>query len=105
MLSSPVVLPCGTPDVPGPATAGADLPVVPEPVTDGGGDRLVVVGATPAADRPSATLLAAKQLSDEADRRGHRVRGRDSSAGDRRLRHRNELLAQRRADRCRVPER
>ncbi|MBB3675072.1 hypothetical protein [Modestobacter versicolor] len=103
MLSTAVVLPGGTPDVPGPATVGAALPVVPEPVTDGCGDRLVVVSATATPDRPSATLLAAQQLSDEADRRPRRVRGLDTSAGDRRLRRQRALLAERRAERSHCP--
>jgi hypothetical protein len=79
------------------------LPEAPEPVTDGGGDRLVVVCATAVPDRPSATLLAARQLSEEADRSPHRRRGPDTSAADRRLRSLRALVAERRADRSSNP--
>jgi hypothetical protein len=70
-----------------------------EPVPDGGGDRLVL--STPAAflARPSAVLLAAQQLSDDADRDPHRSRGVRPSAVDRRRRRQHALVVQRRADR------
>ena len=96
MLTVAVVLLGGTaeplaPDAPGPA-----LPVVPEPVTDGGGDRLVVTCAG-ATDRPSATLIAAQQLSAEAGLVPRRYRGLDTPAG--RRRRQRTLLAERRAAR------
>ena len=82
--TAPVVLPGGTPDVAAPEAVGPAQPVAPEPLTDGGGDRLVVVTRAPVSDRPSATLLAAQQLSDEADTHPHRVPAAGTSAADRR---------------------
>ena len=96
MLTVPVVLPGGTPDPVAPDVVGPPLPVVPEPVTDGGGDRLVV-SCPVLPDRPSATLIAAQQLSDEADRAPHLYRGLDTSVA--RRRRQRALLAERRAAR------
>lgn len=97
MLSAPPVLPLGTSDVGEPNVVGPPLPVTPEPITDGGGDRLVV-SVPVAADRPSATLLAAQQLSDEADPHGRRQRMLALQAA-RRQRTLRALVDQRRAER------
>ena len=99
-----MVLPTGAPDAGQPETPGPSLPVAPEPVTDGGDDRLVVVTPTAAAARPSATLLAAQQLSDEADRyvRGRRDRRTSTLVADRRRRVLRAVVDQRRADRSRT---
>ena len=102
MLTVAVVLPGGTPEVSMPDTLGPPLPVVPEPLTDGGGDRLVVTRAAPP-DRPSATLIAAQQLSDEADLAPHQYRGLATSAA--RGRRQRALLAERRAARSGAPGR
>jgi hypothetical protein len=103
VLTAPVVLPAGSPDVVEPDVTGPPQPVVPEPITDGGGDRLVVVTPAAAAARPSATLLAAQQLSDEADRFVHRGSRRTSNLiADRRHRATRALIEQRRADRARA---
>ena len=92
-------LPVGSPDVVEPDVVGPPLPVVPEPITDGGGDRLVVM--TPAAAvRPSATLLAAQQLSDEADRPARARRRAGIAAAARRHRATRAIVEQRRADRA-----
>jgi len=99
VLTTAVVLPGGAPDVPLAEPDGPALPVVPDPVTDGGGDRLVVVTRPAPAGGPSATLLAAQQLSDEADRYPHRDRGSGASAIGRRRRRQRALVAQRRVDR------
>jgi hypothetical protein len=98
VLSVPLVVPAVAPDVVDPDVIGPPLPVVPDPITDGGGDRLVVM--TPAAAvRPSATLLAAQQLSDEADR-PVRLRARSATAAAaRRRRATRAIVEQRRADR------
>ena len=101
MLTVPVVLPIGTAEVDLPDVLGPPAPVVPEPVTDGGGgDRLVVVTQPAVSARPSATLLAAQQLSAEAGRYPRSVR----RAGDaRRARRRvlvGRMIEQRRADRA-----
>jgi hypothetical protein len=69
-----------------------------EPVTDGG-DRLVLITPPVLLVRPSAVLLAAQQLSDEADRDPHRSRGVRPSAVDRRRRRQRALVVQRRSDR------
>jgi hypothetical protein len=98
-LTAPVVLPGGTPDLAAPEPVGPAQPVAPEPVTDGGGDRLVVATRPPVPDRPSATLLAAQQLSDEADTHPHRVRRPGSPAADRRRRRQRAVIAERRAGR------
>ena len=96
----PVVVPPGSPDVVEPDAVGPPLPVAPEPITDGGGDRLVVVAPGAATARPSATLLAAQQLSEEADRYVHRGSRRTSDLiADRRHRATRALIEQRRADR------
>jgi len=100
VLTLPVVLPGGAPDVPIPDTVGPPLPLVPEPLTDGGGDRLVVTRAA-LPELPSATLVAAQQLSDEADRAPHLYRGLDTSAA--RRRRQRALLAERRAARSARP--
>ncbi len=106
MLSAPLVLPAGSPDGLEPDAGGPALPVVPEPITDGGGDRLVVVTPAAATPRPSATLLAAQQLSDEADRYVHRGTRRTSDRiADRRHRATRALIEQRRADRSALPGR
>ncbi len=98
MLSVPVVVPPGNPDVVDPDAVGPPLPVVPDPITDGGGDRLVVVTHA-ATVQPSATLLAAQQLSDEAGR-PVRLRARSSTvAAARRRRATRAIVEQRRADR------
>jgi hypothetical protein len=100
VLSPPLAVPV-LPIVPGapyePDAPGPPLPEAPEPITDGG-DRLVV--ALPVAgDRPSATLLAAQQLSDEADPHGrHQLRILASTAA-RRQRALRALVDQRRAER------
>lgn len=93
-----MVLPTGAPDAQ-PELPGPVLPVVPEPVADGGNDRLVVVTPAAAAARPSATLLAAQQLSDEADRYGHGHRRTDTLVADRRRRLLRAVIEQRRAHR------
>jgi hypothetical protein len=74
---------------------------VAEPVIDGGDDRLVVV--TQAA-RPSATLLAAQQLSDEADRFVHGHRRTGTLIAERRRRVLRAVVDQRRADRGRAAD-
>ena len=99
MLTGSVVLPGGPADVPLAEPAGPALPTVPDPLTDGGGDRLVVVTGPAVTARPSATLLAAQQLSDEADRHPHRSRGLGTSAALRRRRRQRAVVAQRRVDR------
>ena len=96
-----MVIPTGAPDARQPEAPGPQLPVVSEPVIDGGDDRLVVV--TPAA-RPSATLLAAQQLSDEADRYARAPRRTRSLIADRRRRVLRAVVDQRRADRTRAPD-
>lgn len=101
MLSASVVLPGGLSDVPLPETVPA-MPVAPEPLTDGGHDRLVVVTQPAVPARPSATLLAAQQLSEEAGRHPYRSRAAGTAAGNRR---RRAVLAQRRADRSGRAER
>jgi hypothetical protein len=99
MLTTPVVPPSGTPELPVTEPAGQPRPTLPEPLTDGGGDRLVVVTPPAPNARPSATLLAAQQLSDEADRYPHRSGGPRTAATDRRRRRQRALVAQRRIDR------
>ena len=100
MLSVPLVVPAVAPDVVDPDVIGPPLPVVPEPITDGGGDRLVVMTPAAATVRPSATLLAAQQLSDEADR-PTRLRARSSTvAAARRRRATRAIVEQRRAARA-----
>ena len=100
MLSVPLVVPAVSPDVVDPDVPGPPLPVVPEPITDGGGDRLVVMTPAAATARPSATLLAAQQLSDEADR-PVRFRARSSTAAAaRRRRATRAIVEQRRAARA-----
>jgi len=74
---------------------------VPQPVIDGGDDRLVVVMPAAATARPSATLLAAQQLSDEADRYARAPRRTGSPIADRRRRVLRAVVDQRRADRTR----
>jgi hypothetical protein len=83
VLTAPVLLPAGPPDVPLPAEA-------------------VPAGVDLVRERPSATLLAARQLSDEADLDPHRSRGFGPSAANRRRRSQRALLAERRADRSRT---
>jgi hypothetical protein len=100
VLTAPVVQPGRTSDDPPDEQAHPALPTVPEPLPDGGADRLVVVTRAPVADRPSATLLAAQQLSDEADLHPHRSRGPGTPAADRRRRRQRALVAQRRVDRA-----
>jgi hypothetical protein len=97
VLSAPPVLPLGTPDGAEPNVVGPPLPVAPEPITDGGGDRLVV-SVPAAAARPSATLLAAQQLSDEADPHA-RHHQRTLAIQARRRRALRALIDQRRAER------
>ena len=99
-----MVLPAGAPDAGPPDVPGPSLPVVPEPVIDGGDDRLVVVTPAAAAARPSATLLAAQQLSDEADRYLHGSRRTGSLIADRRRRVLRAVVDQRRADRTSAAE-
>ena len=101
MLTVPVVLPNSTAEVVLPEVLGPPSPVVPEPVTDGGGgDRLVVVTQPVATARPSATLLAAQQLSAEAGSHPHRGRRPGASARDRRRQLLGRVVEQRRADRA-----
>jgi hypothetical protein len=102
VLTAPVVLPGGLSDVPLPETDGPSMPVAPEPLTDGGHDRLVVVTPPAVPARPSATLVAAQQVSEEAGRHPYRSRGAGTAAGNRR---RRAVLAQRRADRSGRAER
>lgn len=99
MLSVPLVVPAVAPDVVDPDVIGPPLPVVPEPITDGGGDRLVVMTPAAATVRPSATLLAAQQLSDEADRPA-RLRARISTVAAARRRATRAIVEQRRAARA-----
>jgi hypothetical protein len=76
------------------------LPAAPEPVTDGGGgDRLVVVTQPAVPARPSATLLAAQQLSAEADRYPHHVGRPGGSVRARRRVLVGRVIEQRRAER------
>jgi hypothetical protein len=82
------------------AAVGPALPVGPEPLTDGGGHLLVVPTRVLVGDRPSATLLAAQQLSDDADRHPHRLRRAGAPAADRNRRRQRAVLAERRADRA-----
>lgn len=105
--SAVVVVPAGSPDAIQPSIVGPVQPGVPEPVTGGGGDRLVVVTSAAATARESATLLAARQLSEEADRYPYRGRsaGALSAAGRRRVlyavleqRRREQRLRQREED-------
>jgi hypothetical protein len=63
---------------------------------------VILPGGTPVA--PSATLLAAQQLTDEADRDQHGSRGLGPYAADQRRRRQRAVLAQRRADRSRAAE-
>ncbi|WP_138733240.1 hypothetical protein [Modestobacter excelsi] len=102
MLTVPVSLPGSTAD-PVTTTAGPALPAAPEPVTDGGGDRLVVVGLPVVPARPSAVLLAAQQLSDEAARHPRRPRGLGRAVAERRRRQQRALVVQRRVDRVQPP--
>ena len=75
-------------------------PVVPDPVPDGGGDdRLVVVTQPVATARPSATLLAAQQLSAEAGRYPRDGRRRGGPARARRRVLVGRVVEQRRAER------
>jgi hypothetical protein len=99
VLSVPLVVPAVAPDVVDPDVIGPPLPVVPDPITDGGGDRLVVMTPAAATVRPSATLLAAQQLSEEAGRPARlRLRNRTVAAA-RRRRATRAIVEQRRADR------
>jgi hypothetical protein len=98
MLSAPPVLPLGTPDGSEPNVVGPPLPVAPEPITDGGGDRLVV-SVPVAAARPSATLLAAQQLSEEADPYARHQQRTLATRAARRQRALRALVDQRRAER------
>jgi hypothetical protein len=94
VLTAPVVLAGGMPDAPVLAALFAG-----DAGTEGGADRLVVVPPVAVPERPSPTLLAARQLSEEADRDPHRSRGLGPSAEDRRRRRQRALVAERRADR------
>ena len=99
MLTVPVVLPNSTAEVVLPEVLGPPSPVVPEPVTDGGGgDRLVVVTQPVATARPSATLVAAQQLSAEAGSHP-RVRRPGNSVRARRRALVGRVVEQRRAER------
>ena len=101
MLTVPVVLPNGTAEVDLPDVLGPPSPVVPEPVTDGGGgDRLVVVTRPAASAQPSATLLAAQQLSAEAGRYAHSARRPGNAVRARRRVLVGRMIEQRRADRA-----
>ena len=106
MLTVPVVLPHSTAEVVLPVGGARELtaphlPVVPEPVTDGGGgDRLVVVTRPVASARPSATLLAAQQLSAEAERYPRRSRRPGASTRDRRRELLGRIVEERRAARA-----
>ncbi|WP_139306760.1 hypothetical protein [Modestobacter sp. DSM 44400] len=103
MLSAPPVLPLGTPDGAEPNVVGPPLPVAPEPVIDGGEDRLVV--SVPAAGRPSAILLAAQQLSDEADPYARHHQRTLATQAARRQRALRALVDQRRAERQHAADR
>jgi hypothetical protein len=96
VLTAPPVLPLGTPDGAEPNVVGPPLPVAPEPITDGGGDRLVV--SVPSA-RPSAVLLAAQQLSEEADPYARHHQRTLATQTARRQRALRALVDQRRAER------
>ena len=98
MLSAQPVLPAGVPGAAEPGAAGSQLPVAPDPVTDGGGDRLVVMMPSAVPAVPSATLVAAQQLSDEADPFARR-RPTSTVVAERRRRVLRAVLEQRRADR------
>jgi hypothetical protein len=99
VLTGPVVLPGGTLDGTVADPLGPARPEAPEPVTDGCGDRLVVVTRPAVAGHPSAVLLAAQQLSADADLHPYRWRRPGTPAADRRQRRQRDLLAERRADR------
>ncbi|QNG35271.1 hypothetical protein F1C76_00370 [Geodermatophilaceae bacterium NBWT11] len=78
------------------------LPVVPQvplPLTDGGGDRLVVTTPAAAVTRPSAVLLAARQLLEEADPHARRRTGSDRARALRRRQDLRGLVVERRAQR------
>ncbi|MCU1607619.1 MAG: hypothetical protein JWP46_4084, partial [Modestobacter sp.] len=98
VLSHPPVLPAGVPTPGEPGVAGSQLPVAPEPLTDGGGDRLVVTMPTAVPAILSATLLAAQQLSEEADAFPRRWSA-GAVVAERRRRMLRAVLEQRRADR------
>ena len=101
MLTVPVVLPNSTAEVVLPEVLGPPSPVVPEPVTDGGGgDRLVVVTQPAVPARPSATLLAAQQLSAEAGRYPRSLRRPGVAVRARRRVLVGRMIEQRRADRA-----
>jgi hypothetical protein len=99
VLSAPPVLPAGVPTPGEPGLAESHLPVAPEPLTDGGGDRLVVMMPTGVPAILSATLLAAQQLSDEAEPFARR-RPNSTVVAERRRRVLRAVLEERRADRA-----
>lgn len=77
------------------------LPAAPDPVPDGsGGDRLVVVTQPAVPARPSATLLAAQQLSAEAGSFPHSARRPGEAVRARRRVLVGRVIEQRRAERA-----
>ncbi|CCH87675.1 protein of unknown function [Modestobacter italicus] len=103
MLSVPVAVVSGTAEPVPTTTAGPALPLEAEPLTDGGGDRLLVVALPAVPARPSAVLLAAQQLSDEAAHHPRRPRGLGRAVAERRRRQQRALVVQRRVDRVQPP--
>jgi hypothetical protein len=99
VLSVPGAVVSGTAEPVPTTTAGPALPVAPEPLTDGGGDRLVVVALPAVPARPSAVLLAAQQLSDEADPYARHQQRTLAAQVARRQRALRALVDQRRAER------
>ena len=75
------------------------IPQVPLPLTDGGGDRLVVSSPAAGLTRPSAILLAARQLLHEADPHARRQTGSDRARAMRRRQDLRGLVVERRAQR------
>jgi hypothetical protein len=101
VLTVPVSLSGGTADPAPPSTAGPALPVAPEALTVGGGNCLVVVALPAPHAPPSAVLVAAQQLSDEASRHPRRPHGLGRAVAERRRRQQRALMVQRRFDRVR----
>ncbi|KQS66690.1 hypothetical protein [Modestobacter sp. Leaf380] len=77
---------------------GVAQPPVPDPLTDGAEDRLVTVTRAAAVGQPSPSLLAARQLLDEAEPHARRSAA-DHARTSRRRHELRGLLADRRAAR------